>query len=84
MTTTQTQAEFLEEPTRVWSISYLAEMMGEDTSEEMAEAMRDLLIEAGYLDWSDGNGGWTDDDGGLLYPIPDDIWDRLLAEAVTA
>jgi len=69
--------------TRVWSVCFLAEMMGEDTTEEAAEAMRDLLIEAGYLDWSGGNGGWTHHDGGLLYPVPDDIWDRLTAEAVT-
>lgn len=61
---------------RVWSIGYLAEMMGQETTTEEAEAMRDLLVEAKFLDWaSDGNGG-------LLYPIADTDWDHLLAEAV--
>jgi len=64
--------------TRVWNLGYLAEMMGEDTDETAAKAMRDLLIAINRLYWR------SDDNGGELYEVDDETWDRLLTEAVAS
>lgn len=60
----------------VWHLSYLAEMMGDSTTEAEVKAMRDLLIEDGSLDWvSDANGG-------SLKCMADHTWERFVREAI--
>jgi hypothetical protein len=59
--------------TRIHSIGYLAEMMGDETTVEQAEAMRDLLVADGLLDWSDGQG--------MMSEVGDDRWFALLVTA---
>jgi hypothetical protein len=59
--------------TKIHNLTYLAEMMGDETTEQEAEAMRDLLVERNLLEWIG--------DYGIMVDIDDDEWFSLIVEA---
>ncbi len=61
--------------TRIWNLQHLTEMMGDETADNEAAAMKDLLTEHAWLDWI------SDRNGGVLTDIPDAEWQRLCEQA---
>jgi hypothetical protein len=48
------------DPSRIWHLSHLQQMMGSDATEAETVALREVLVERGLLAWS------SDRDGGSL------------------
>lgn len=61
---------------RIRDLHHLAEMMGSETTDDEAAMMRDLLVAAGFLDWT------HDTVGGTLNDIGDDDWSDILGRAI--
>lgn len=65
----------LDEGERVWNLSHFMDAIGPDATHDDAVALRDLLVDGGWLKWI------SDRDGGSLTMPPEDEWLRLLARA---